>query len=268
MKLIISLALSLLVVTTAFAQKEKVTVETQFPAGPLSADKLPLPPYPKLAKDAGYGGAISVDVTLDEKGNVATAENASGPYPVCQSVTEAKVVELRNAALAAAKKAHFQLTEVQPGSSPRGRIIYNFDSGKGADSTSGIAGLRMDRMTKLGTSDSDTGARVVGPDEVVVTKKAGGPPKTVSGGVLNGKALALPAPKYPAAARAVHAGGPVSVQVLIFEDGTVYSAAAVSGHPLLRAVSEIAACRSSFSPTLLEGNPVKVSGVITYNYVP
>jgi hypothetical protein len=48
----------------------------------------------------------------------------------------------------------------------------------------------------------------------------------------------------------------------------VYSARTVSGHPLLRANSEIAACSSKFTPTLLEGNPVKVSGVITYNFVP
>jgi protein TonB len=86
--------------------------------------------------------------------------------------------------------------------------------------------------------------------------------------VLNGKATSLPKPTYPAAARAVRASGSVSVQVLIAEDGTLYSARAISGHPLLRSASETAACGSRFMPTLLEGTPVKVSGVITYNYVP
>ncbi len=93
-------------------------------------------------------------------------------------------------------------------------------------------------------------------------------PKTVSGGVLNGKATSLPKPAYPAAARAVRASGAVSVQVLISETGSVMSANAVSGHPLLRAAAEGAARGARFSPTMLSGQAVKVSGVITYNFVP
>jgi len=42
----------------------------------------------------------------------------------------------------------------------------------------------------------------------------------------------------------------------------------VSGHPLLRGAAEQAARGARFSPTLLSGQPVKVSGVITYNFVP
>ena len=85
---------------------------------------------------------------------------------------------------------------------------------------------------------------------------------------MNGKATSLPKPAYPAAAKAVRAGGAVSVQVLIGENGSVISASAVSGHPLLRAAAEGAARGARFSPTLLSGQPVKVSGVITYNFVP
>ncbi len=93
-------------------------------------------------------------------------------------------------------------------------------------------------------------------------------PKTISGGVVNGKATSLPKPPYPPAARAVRAAGAVSVQVLIDEDGRVVSANAVSGHPLLRAAAESAARGARFSPTQLSGQPVKVSGIITYNFVP
>ncbi len=92
--------------------------------------------------------------------------------------------------------------------------------------------------------------------------------KTLSGGVLNGKAQTLAKPAYPPAARAVRATGAVSVQVLIDTNGEVFSAQAVSGHPLLRPATIPAACGSSFTPTLLEGQPVKVSGIITYNFVP
>ena len=92
--------------------------------------------------------------------------------------------------------------------------------------------------------------------------------KPVSGGVLNGKATSLPKPPYPAAARAVRASGSVSVQVVISESGSVISATATSGHPLLRAAAVAAARGAKFSPTQLSGQPVKVSGIITYNFVP
>jgi TonB family protein len=102
-----------------------------------------------------------------------------------------------------------------------------------------------------------------------VSKTPAGPavPRQISGGVLNGKATSLPKPSYPPAARAVGASGAVSVQVLIDENGDVISAAAVSGHPLLRAAAVEAARGAKFAPTQLNGSPVKVSGVITYNFV-
>jgi protein TonB len=110
--------------------------------------------------------------------------------------------------------------------------------------------------------DSDTGGAPPPPPPV---KKV---PKQISGGVLNGKATSLPKPPYPPAARAVRASGAVTVQVLIDESGSVVSATAVSGHPLLRAAAVQAARSARFSPTQLSGQPVKVSGVITYNFVP
>ena len=93
-------------------------------------------------------------------------------------------------------------------------------------------------------------------------------PKRISGGVLNGKATSLPKPAYPPAARAVRAQGAVTVQVLVDEEGNVANASAVSGHPLLRASAVQAARAAKFSPTKLSGRPVKVSGILTYNFTP
>ncbi len=93
-------------------------------------------------------------------------------------------------------------------------------------------------------------------------------PKKISGGVLNGKATSLPKPPYPAAARAVRASGAVNVQVTISESGSVVSASAVSGHPLLRQAAEQAARQARFAPTTLSGQAVSVTGVIVYNFVP
>lgn len=88
----------------------------------------------------------------------------------------------------------------------------------------------------------------------------------LSGGVLNGRAVSLPTPVYPAAAREAKAAGSVTVQVTIDEQGNVISAKAVSGHPMLQESAVAAAREAKFKPTTLDGQPVKVSGVITYNF--
>jgi len=91
---------------------------------------------------------------------------------------------------------------------------------------------------------------------------------SVSGGVLNGKAISLPEPEYPLIARQANASGTVTVQVTIDEEGNVAFAKAVSGHPLLQSAAVDAARRAKFTPTLLEGEPVKVSGKVVYVFTP
>jgi protein TonB len=91
-------------------------------------------------------------------------------------------------------------------------------------------------------------------------------PSIVSKGVINGSAISLPKPAYPPTAKAVGASGAVSVQVVIDENGNVISASATSGHPLLKQVAAQAARGAKFKPTLLSGVPVKVSGIIVYNF--
>lgn len=105
--------------------------------------------------------------------------------------------------------------------------------------------------------------KIPDPPPVIKPKPPTGP---VSLGVVNGRALSLPKPPYPAAATAVNAQGEVRVQVTIDESGKVVSATAVSGNPLLRRDSERAAMNARFSPTLLSKVPVKVTGMIVYNF--
>lgn len=92
--------------------------------------------------------------------------------------------------------------------------------------------------------------------------------KTISGGVLNGKAISLPKPAYPPIAKAAKASGTVVVRVTIDESGNVTEAQAVSGHPLLQAAAIAAARNAKFSPMKLSGQPVKVSGIINYSFAP
>ncbi|HEY2867201.1 MAG TPA: energy transducer TonB [Pyrinomonadaceae bacterium] len=92
-------------------------------------------------------------------------------------------------------------------------------------------------------------------------------PKPVpSIGVVNGKATYLPIPPYPAAAVVMRIEGKVDVQVTIDETGEVISANAASGNALLRQAAENAAWKAKFTPTLLSKVPVKVTGVIVYNF--
>ena len=89
----------------------------------------------------------------------------------------------------------------------------------------------------------------------------------ISGGILNGKALYLPRPEYSPEARAAGASGAVHVQVTIDESGHVMNARVVSGPPSLHAACMYAALAARFSPTTLMGEPVKVTGIIVYNFV-
>jgi periplasmic protein TonB len=148
---------------------------------------------------------------------------------------------------------------------------------------SDVPPVRRGVTTVLGTADSNAavampsgpgaGTVVSAPTKVDIGGEPPPPePKPtprapISGGVLNGKAINLPKPGYPAIAKAAHASGTVVVQVLIDENGNVVSANAVSGHPLLVQAATQAARQAKFSPTKLSGQPVKVTGVIQYNFV-
>jgi TonB family protein len=120
---------------------------------------------------------------------------------------------------------------------------------------------------------SGGGRQVVQPSQIVVNVDL--PPPTevkkplpiVSKGVITSQAIFLPKPTYSQIAKQLRIQGSVSVQVLIDETGKVISAKAVSGHPFLTIEAQKAALQARFSPTLLGDQPVKVSGVITYNFV-
>ncbi len=201
------------------------------------AINLPKPEYPDSLREAGIEGTVVVNIIIDETGAVIFAEADLNDQRVRKSedgtVLESLVVDpqLRASAETAARGAKFAPTLLS--NVPvqiKGKIVYNFSA--------------------------------------TASKPGAGIPKTLTGGVLNGKATSLPLPEYPAAAKAVKAAGAVSVQIVIDESGNVVSAQAVSGHPLLRAAAEAAALGAGFSPTLLSGEPVKVAGVLMYNFVP
>jgi TonB family protein len=94
------------------------------------------------------------------------------------------------------------------------------------------------------------------------TKQPDGKKGPINGGMLNGKAIYLPQPEVTAG----EANGVVLVQVLVDEQGTVIEAKAVSGPQHLQTAAVNAARLARFSPTLLAGEPVKITGTISYNF--
>jgi TonB family protein len=196
------------------------------------AVKLVKPEYPDDVKVSKIEGTVLVDVVIDENGNVASATAATEPVKMPQRDGTVKELEpanpiLRQAAEKAALESKFAPTLLQ--GQPvkvRGRIVYVFRAEEALESTD----------------------------------------KAISGGILNSKAMQLPIPDYPPAAAAVKAEGAVNVRVVVDEAGNVISAQALSGHPLLQAAAVAAAKEAKFAPTRLSGSPVKITGVIVYNF--
>ena len=85
----------------------------------------------------------------------------------------------------------------------------------------------------------------------------------INGGMLNGKAIYLPVPEAPAG----DANGVLIVAIVVDEQGSVIEARAVSGPQHLQQTAVAAARLARFSPTLLMGEPVRVSGTLSYNFV-
>jgi periplasmic protein TonB len=135
-----------------------------------------------------------------------------------------------------------------------GQDVAGSISGPGTTSTGGRQVVQSTQIVKIGEP----------PPAPLDPPK---PPKVVSKGVITSQALSLPKPMYPETAKRMRIQGTVSVQVLIDEQGRVISAKAVSGSPFLLIEAQKAAMQARFSPTKLGDQPVKVSGVITYNFV-
>lgn len=198
-------------------------------------------------------------------------------FPVNQSAPRARRVYLGALLLSLLLCASFSQAQEAPrpeGSTPIKPPMIKPPMNRSQNANSG--GVKTSSKRRKTTTRRRRRARnkVTTVTEVVdVSMRAGrtaGPRITrpVSGGVLNGKAKTLPQPEYPAIAKSAHAAGTVVVQVIIDERGDVISAHAVSGHRLLRQAAIDAARQAKFTPTLLSGQPVLVTGTLSYVFVP
>lgn len=91
--------------------------------------------------------------------------------------------------------------------------------------------------------------------------------KEIKGLGLCGKAISLPKPGYPQEAKAQNISGRVVVSVVVNEQGDVIWAKGIEGHPLLQEAALKAACQAQYSPEKISNRAIKVSHVISYNFV-
>jgi outer membrane biosynthesis protein TonB len=101
---------------------------------------------------------------------------------------------------------------------------------------------------------------------IVIKQPTPIPQSECTDGVINGKAIDLVKPDYPEEAKLKKLNVQVKVAVVIEKDGTVNFAKADSKYSFFNSAAEKAALSSIFSPTFLNCQPVKVTGVIVYNF--
>ena len=193
---------------------------------------------PQEAADAGIEGTVIVGIHVDDYGKPTKAVLMVGPSWPCGTTPLNGLERLQATLSETILKLHFA-PAIKDGKPVAKDIGFRID----------LKNPKL--MPKPSELDPVTGKPIV---------------RVVSGGVINGKATSLPVPRYPAAARDNRDSGSVVIQVLIDEEGKVMRAGAVSGPTTLQFAARDAACSARFSPTRLQGNPVKVSGVITYNF--
>jgi protein TonB len=227
--------------------------------------------YLVIIAAGGIAGIMLATANIDQQTLELTALIAPVPVPQQQQkeapkpekVVIEKNVDVRRELIATVDRAD---------------LVPKTISAKASD----VPPVRKGVVTMVGSSDTNaaqpmapgagTGQIISGPAKVEIKDEPPPPPPPkphapISGGVLNGKAIHLVQPPYPPIARSAHASGQVVVQVLIDENGNVVAAHATSGHPLLQAAAVNAARSSKFTPTKLSGQPVKVNGVIIYNFL-
>lgn len=190
---------------------------------------VPMPDYPQAAKAAGIGGEVIVIVLVDKKGK-STVKDAFGPSAPCSNLEDPLTATIQNGAMEAAKKASFVPASWKGKPAEMGiSLIYKFDPAEAQPTAS--AGETMTNF--------------------------------IPGRIINVRAITIPKPKYPGKAKGI-IGGTVEVRVIIFEDGLVHFAAAVSGHRALRRAAVEAACQATFVPTSFSGKPIKTTGILSY----
>lgn len=85
-------------------------------------------------------------------------------------------------------------------------------------------------------------------------------------GQLVGYAVRQQAPRYPPTARQMRATGVVRVEIVVDENGDVAEIQKTVGHNLLQPAARDAISKWKFKPFVRDGQPVKATGFINFNF--
>lgn len=210
---------------------------------------------PQAAQSTGMVASLTENAAVDfskEASSVATRQQQSGSQPLRASMSTGSVGTGSNSSVGVRP-----LGPPEPDAVPVDRNLNTVALTRSENSAPPPTLTRAEPNTKT-TAESEPASKP--------TPTTSAPKAPISGGVLNGKAISLPIPVYPEAARSARAYGVVSVEVTIDEQGRVIAARAVSGQSILYGSAVAAARRARFAPTKLSGQPVKVTGVINYRF--
>ncbi|HEX8160680.1 MAG TPA: TonB family protein [Pyrinomonadaceae bacterium] len=134
-----------------------------------------------------------------------------------------------------------------------------------------VAAAASPTPTPAATSPNASGAQPTQPGAGPVKPApdgGGASAQPVEVGSLISRASQTVAPSYPSAARSARIGGKVTVYLLLDEKGQVAAVQRTEGPEILRRAAEDAARRWRFHPTLVNGQPARVTGSIVFNFAP
>lgn len=224
--LIITIAFTFLLIQSVSAQNKVPKIPQSGICNGL-ATYLPKPEQPKPSA-VNASGVVNVQVSIDEHGDVTSANAVSG-HPLLRPLAEK-----------AALKAKFRQTTFS-GKPVKINcpVVYKF---------------LPDESVQIKQTELPKGKPIVDLASGVLTGVATKLPKPI-------------APFCNCKFGNVKSISSVLVQAEIDEQGNISKANAISGHPLLKIASERAARKSKFMPSLIFGAPVKAKALILYKFL-
>lgn len=186
----------------------------------------------------GVGGQVIVTFKLTVAGIPADVKVKNGPAYPCGSNPNGSIEKVKAGVKVSVANARFEPI-LEKGVPVERQVTFTVDLDK-----------------NLAKSQRASEAPAEGPSKA----------KLVRAGILNGRAMKLLKPTMPIGATAAQPG-PVTVAILLDESGKVVRSGIISGDAVYADAARIAACGSTFRPTTLSGEPVRVSGVLTYMFV-
>jgi TonB family protein len=185
---------------------------------------------------AGIAGRLLVEAKVGADGRVKDAKVLAGPQWPCGTSPNSEIKQVREMVIESVESARFT-PATKKGKPVTAEIQMMVD----------VERIYLEREKERAEKAGESRPRW-----------------PIIAGVLNGRVKSMPVPETPSSARAMRISGPVTVAVIVDEQGNVATAGAVRGHGALQEAARDAACSAKFAPTKLEGKPIGITGVITY----